>query len=314
MPVFRFAKEIPIKPQSSVFLSVEVGATRTPPPNTKNPDTPRKKRQQRKNRPETIPDGEALTARGLPDFLIIGAQKSGTTFLYDLLGGHPNVEPAAVKEVQYFTSNFERGEGWYRAHFPSRLGEQGSITGEASPYYLFHPHAPARAARLVPEARLVVVLRDPVDRAYSHYHHIFRRGREPLGFDTAVRMEPFRLRGETEKMREDERYHSLNHQWFSYLSRGVYVDQLSAWLQHFDRDRMLILKSGDLFADTPKTMKSVLSFLGLPDVPLEGPARAKSDKGYAPMEPDVRRRLEEYFEPHNHLLSERFGVDFGARS
>src|SRR5215470_750369 len=123
------------------------------------------------------------SARALPDFLIIGAQKAGTTSLYAYLTAHRDVRPAGRKEVHYFdlgfTAGAELGEGWYRSMFPlrARLALDGRRTGrpvrtgEASPYYLFHPAAPQRAAALVPEARLLVLVRDPVERAWSHYRH-----------------------------------------------------------------------------------------------------------------------------------------------
>ena len=96
--------------------------------------------------------------RTLPDFLIIGAQKSGTTFLYQLLVQHPHVKPAFVKEVHYFDLEYRKGVNWYRSHFPLQMrNSREYITGEASPYYLFHPHAPRRASAVVPDAKLVVL-------------------------------------------------------------------------------------------------------------------------------------------------------------
>jgi len=248
----------------------------------------------------------------LPEFLILGAQKGGTTFFYDLLCRHPEVEPASVKEVHYFDFHSGESEGWYRSHFPALGPEDGRrmITGEGSPYYLFHPAAPERAARVLPQVRLIALLRNPVDRAYSHYHHSIRRGRESLGFEEALEVEALRLRGEAEKILEDERYDSFNHQWFSYLRRGIYVDQILAWLDFFPEDRMLVIKSEDFFADAAKTMDLACDFLGLtgwePDI-----ERPRSKKDYGPMSHATRKRLEDYFEPHNRRLYEHLGVDLG---
>jgi hypothetical protein len=254
----------------------------------------------------------------LPDFLIIGTQKGGTTFLYRLLGQHPQVEPATTKEVHYFDVNFQKGERWYRSHFPTpELKKQHrAITGEASPYYMFHPHAARRAALTVPRAKVITLLRNPVDRAYSDYQHKFREGRDTLGFEEAIEAEGERLRGERDRMLADEHYASLNYRKFSYLSRGIYADQLQDWHNYFGWDQTLVLKSEDLFDRPLETWKLVLEFLGLP---LWQPGSAELGENpdlrhqgaYAQMAPDTRQRLEDYFEPHNQRLYEYLGVDLG---
>ena len=328
MPVFRFDRALKIAPKTRISLELNVGLTRDTPSNAGDVPTRgaerkaarQRARQQRRRLAaerkvvrEELSVGRAPATGGLPDFLIIGAQKCGTTFLYDLLSLHPDVEPSTIKEVHYLDQRFGEGLEWYRSHFAAypRNDEQKIMTGEATPYYLFYPHAPARAARLLPGARLLVLLRDPVDRAYSHYHHMLRRRRESLSFEEAVRAEEFRLRGEVEKMMEDERYHSFNHQWFSYLSRGIYVDQISTWQQHFDAEQMLVLRSEDLFSDTLATLKTAVRFLGLADWEPEDRAPTAKSGGYAPLDPDSRSRLQEYFEPHNRRLYEHLGVDLG---
>ena len=254
-----------------------------------------------------------LKANTMPDFVIIGAQKCGTTFLYNLLGQHPHVALAAKKEIHYFDHHFSnKGRGWYRAHFPSPTWKDGrkSITGESSPYYLFHPHAARRLAQVVPEARLIVLLRNPVDRAYSHYHQEARRGYEPLTFEKAIEAEEARVRVERDKMLEDEHYASFNHQHFSYLSRGLYVDQLMEWSRFFEDEQMLVLKSEDLFGQASNALRSVLDFLGLPGYEPEA-TKPYLEGRYPPMDPATRRRLEDFFEPHNRRLYEYLGVDFG---
>jgi Sulfotransferase domain len=257
-----------------------------------------------------------LEANMLPDFVIIGAQKCGTTFLYwRLLTQHPHVEPAAGKEIHYFNvwKNYNKGGNWYRSHFspPTWKEERRSLTGEASPYYVFHPHAARRIAELVPQVRLIVLLRNPVDRAYSHYQMQVRKGVETSTFGGAADLEEMRLRGERDKMLEDERYDSPNYRRFSYLSRGIYVDQLMEWSMFFSDDQMLVLKSEDLFERTPDTLKLVLNFLELPAwEPDAWKPREKQGK-YPPMNPATRQQLCSYFEPHNQRLYEYLGVDFG---
>src|SRR5436189_26280 len=121
--------------------------------------------------------------RPLPDFLILGAQKAGTTALYAYLRWHPQVTGPSFKEVSFFDRHYARGERWYRAHLPVR---RRAVVGEASPSYLFHPLAPERVARMLPEARLIALLRNPVDRAFSHYQHEVALGREQLSFEDAL--------------------------------------------------------------------------------------------------------------------------------
>src|SRR6266480_7948081 len=131
--------------------------------------------------------------RPLPDFLILGAQKAGTTALYAYLRQHPEITGPSWKEVSFFDRHYARGEAWYRGNFPNSLRARGKLVGEASPSYLFHPLAPERVAGLVPEAKLIALVRNPVDRAYSHYQHEVALGREPLSFEDAVAAEYERL-------------------------------------------------------------------------------------------------------------------------
>jgi Sulfotransferase domain len=250
----------------------------------------------------------------LPDFAIIGAQKSGTTFLYDRLTRHPHVKRAALKELHYFDRHFDRSIEWYRSQFPlpSWNEERTFITGEATPDYLFHPHAARRAAKVVPQAQLIAVLRNPVDRAYSHYYKEVKRGSETLEFKEAVEAEEARLRGEMDKMLEDERYISFNYEHFSYLSRGIYVDQLLRWSEFYSKEQMLVLKSEDLYGRTLDTLKLIQDFLHLPHWQPEPRALTKKSKRkYPQMNPAIRQQLEEYFEPHNQRLYEYLGVDLG---
>jgi hypothetical protein len=261
-------------------------------------------------------EGEEPQTGALPDFVIIGTQKGGTTFLYHLLTQHPLVEPAASKESHFFDLFFDEGVEWYRRFFPAPRWEDDrrTITGEASPYYLFHPYAAERMAKVVPKARLIALLRNPVDRAYSLYQQQVRKGHETLKFEDAIESEEARLRGERDRMLEDEHLASFEHQHFSYLSRGIYVDQLLRWSRFFDREQLLVLKSEDFFENPIETLQVVLEFLGLPGWKpevsgLENKRNAgEYERG---MNPSTRRRLEEYFEPHNRRLYDHLGVDLG---
>jgi hypothetical protein len=256
--------------------------------------------------------------RMLPSFVIIGAQRSGTTSLYNYLASHPAIAPSFMKEVHFLDLRYRNGMLWYRSNFPTRLyqnclrarGGGGCISGEASPYYISHPHAPKRMAAMLPRIKLIALLRNPVDRAYSHYNYEVRLGLEPLSFLDAVEREEERLRGEVERMLGNEYYYSFNHQHFSYLSRGVYADQLSLWFRYFPREQFFIIRSEDLYDNPSQIYRQVTEFLGLKPVKLRE-YRAYNYAGYSGMDPEMRDRLIRHFRPHNERLYELLGRDLG---
>jgi hypothetical protein len=256
--------------------------------------------------------------RVLPDFLIIGAQRCGTSSLYWYLAQHPDVAPAVRKEVHYFDWHYRRGLLWYRAHFPLaayRIGLRVAtgrrvLTGEASPYYLVHPHAPGRVKGLLPDVKLLVLLRDPVERAVSAYHHQVRRGRESLTIDQAFAREAAVLPRELERIDKDQLYRSEFHRHFAYLARGLYADQLSLWFDVCPRERFLILSSEQFFTETQSVFEEVLGFLGLlPWRPVE--YRRFNAAAYETISAPTRQRLIEHFAPHNERLYQLVGRDFG---
>lgn len=251
--------------------------------------------------------------RMLPEFLIIGSQRAGTTSLYSYLSAHPNLHRAILKEVHFFDNNFYKGLDWYRGNFPlltSKNGDQRIITGEATPYYIFHPHAARRIAQVFPSMKIIILLRNPVDRAYSHYQHEVGLGVETLSFEEAIEKEEIRLDGELEKLYRDEYYRSFNHQHFTYLSRGRYIEQLIHWSKYFQREQLLVLKSEDLFKSRQETFSKVLEFLDLTDWKLPE-SRVHNQLQYQGMNPSTRDRLCSYFEPYNLELNEYLGRDFG---
>ena len=254
--------------------------------------------------------------RLMPDFLIIGAQKCGTTSLYSYLSEHPYVAPAFRKEIHFFDFYFRKGVNWYKSHFPSSLCKyyyqrrgQHLITGEASTHYISFPSVPRRVFELIPQVKLIALLRNPIDRACSHYYHSLRRGYETLSFEEAIDSEVERLRLENEKIPRDENASCLSHQWHSYLSKGIYVEQLKAWRNLFPKEQILIIKSEDFYVDPPTIFKQATAFLNLPEWELK---RYETFlKGtYPKMEGNLRKRLADYFEPHNQRLYEYLGVNF----
>ena len=255
--------------------------------------------------------------RVLPDFLIIGAQKCGTSSLYTHLGRHPNVCPAFVKEVRFFNNHFQKELGWYRAHFPSRLYKgikklwpgNGLITGEGEPSYLPNPIVPSRVFERVPSAKFIVMLRNPVDRAYSQYHHRVVRGHEDRSFEAAVAADKERLKNGWEGL-DTGNFKSLGHAHYSYLPRGLYADQLKMWMDVFPKDQFLIICAEDFFADTQAIYNRVLRFLGLPDFNLKDYKKVNTGKYKKDMAPETRKDLAAYFLPHNQRLYADTGIDF----
>jgi Sulfotransferase domain len=201
--------------------------------------------------------------RRLPDALVIGAQRGGTSSLYRYLGRHPGVAPSLRKEVEYFSRRYDRGERWYRAHFALTNGRP-RLTFEATPDYLFHPLAAERAAAVVPDARLVVMLREPTARAWSHYHHTVAPGHEPLDFEAAVDAESGRCAPDLARLADDPHHDPVALLRYSYAARGRYAEQLTRWREHFTADRMLVVRSEDFFADPAPVFRRVVEFLGLP--------------------------------------------------
>ncbi len=251
----------------------------------------------------------SVSRRRLPDFLIIGTQKGGTTSLHEYLAEHPRVSAPVTKEVHYFDHAHHRGSEWYRAHFRTPT-QPNEISGESTPYYLFHPLVPELVGRDLPDCKLIVILRNPIDRAFSHHNHERALGFEELPFEQAIAREPDRLKGEEERILDEPRYRSFSHQHHSYLSRGRYAEQLERWFQHADRDRFLILSSEDLFEDPRTAIAATQRFLDLePIAPHD--LSARNARSYAPIQSEIRDRLSRELEPHNQRLYELVGRDFG---
>lgn len=256
--------------------------------------------------------------RPLPDFILIGAQRAGTTSLFNYLCQHPNIRPSIPKEVQYFSNYYHKGINWYRSHFPiswSKEKRSGSkresfFTGEATPYYLIHPHAPQRVRKTIPDTLIIILLRNPVDRAYSHYYHEVRMGVENLTFGEAIDKEEERLDREMEKMIQNENYLSFNYQHYSYLSRGIYVNQIEKWKKHFQSQRFIILSSESFFETPAKTLRRITDVLEIPSWDLFD-RKNYHNSSYPRMSSLMRDRLSQYFEPHNQKLYKLLNVDLG---
>ena len=237
-------------------------------------------------------------AAPLPDFLGLGTQKGGTTTLHRLLGQHPDVFLPACKEVHFFDQNYNSGEAWYREHFAAARADQRC--GDITPFYLFHPDVPGRIYRHIPNARLIVLLRDPVERAISQVFHAQRLGFEPLSIDEALTAEQGRLA-------TGDPYNFQKH---SYLSRSRYLEQLDRYEALFPLEQLLILRSEDLFSKPERIWRQLLSFLELK--PMDWPGalpRANAGDGLGErIDPALRLQLRKQLSETVAGVRSRYGI------
>jgi len=247
-------------------------------------------------------------ARALPHFIIIGAMKGGTTSLFNYLAQHPQILETQKKEVHYFDNNYDRGEPWYRAHFPLRESiRSGYITGEASPLYLFNPLVAHRIRQLVPNARLIAMLRNPTERAISHYFHEVRRGREPLSLMEALHQEETRMR----EVVQNRDYQSMTYIHTSYKQRGKYKEQLERYLACFPREHLLLVNSEDFFEKPQDVLSTVFRFIGVDDAFEVGDLHPRNrGRNRTDVDSAVYDYLDAYFAPHNEALYRLLGYRF----
>lgn len=353
MPIFGLSKAFDVGRGIKVFLNLQTGATRGKVPDPWHRGNPSKADEQKDRRiyqlrkrikeqnenlfqlknelqatnglAEDLHDApSALQASGervgaLPDFVVIGAMRGGTSRFYGFLIRHPFVKRAASKELHYFDrpGRLDQGIEWYRRCFPAPEWKDGrkTITGEATPQYLFDPLVPERMAQVAPEARLIVLLRNPVDRAFSHYHLSVRRGHETRSFEEAIDEEQALLADGGEEASDLARPPGAGQRRLSrLLAKGIYVDQIVRWRRFFGEEQMLVLQSEEFYKHTADTLRLTQEFLGLPYREIKLHSRKVTRKAtyeYEPMSPVLRQRLESFFEPHNRRLYDYLGRDLG---
>ena len=256
--------------------------------------------------------------RTLPDFLVLSAGRCGSTSLFAILCDHPQVMAPSFKELHYFDLNSARGLDFYRRYFPMaahrrvRERELGLpvLTGEATTYYLLHPAVPDRVTAALPGVRLVVILRDPVDRAYSHYQLSVRNGVETMSFEDALDAEEERLAGAEERLLVDPAYDRPSHRFHSYVARGLYLPQLERWNARVQPGQLLVVRAEDLFEQPHATIGQITTFLGLAAHP--GPLPEPRNRAeYEDMRPETRERLRRCFAAPNEQLEAHLGRGLG---
>ena len=204
--------------------------------------------------------------RSLPHYIVVGEKRCGTTSLHRYLLQHPHVRsPLASKSTHFFDLHFDRGLDWYKSFFPVLPGQRTarSVVGETSPYYLFHPLAGERIAETVPDVRVLVLLREPGLRAWSHYQYEHAKGTESLSFADAIAAEPDRLAGVEQQLIDNPTLTSDEHRAFSYVSRSRYGRSLSRLCSNIDQSQVQVVRSESLFEDPYGVLAGVHSFLGL---------------------------------------------------
>ncbi len=250
-------------------------------------------------------------ARLTPGFVLLGASRCGTTSLFRALSAHPQaIRPAVNKGVRYFDLNYYRGQNWYQAHFPlaaiAILHRKNPVAFEASGYYIFHPLTASRMATDLPDAKLVVMLRDPVERAYSAWKHESARGFETLGFREALAAENSRLTGEVAKITADPRYESRAHRHQSHRARGEYISQINRFLEYFPRTQLHIMQSEAFFTKPEAEYAKLLDFLSLKQHN-PGGFKVHNSRPSSPMPADLRTELSQHYAPLNHKLEALLG-------
>jgi hypothetical protein len=263
--------------------------------------------------------------RPLPDFLLIGTKRGGTTSLYYDILKLPQVMtlfPSAkylpkaneTKGVHYFDTNFTRGERWYRSYMPTRFARKRReaalgrpvVVGEASPYYLFHPLAAERASGTVPDAKLILLLRDPVMRTYSHWKERRRNNAEDLSFVEALEAEDKRISGEELRLRTEPDYYSYPHEQQSYVGQSRYVNALEPWVARFGIENVLVIASEDYYSAPSTALAQVAEFLGIDSLPSVAGEHRNAAAG-EDIDPEIKEYLSDLFAEDNARLESLIG-------
>ncbi|GCE93222.1 TPR domain protein [Arthrospira platensis NIES-46] len=256
----------------------------------------------RRSHPEIVAKSADKSSPLPPNFIIIGTQKGGTTSLYRYLEEHPQMVGCIKKETHFWNQHFDRGLDWYLSHFPPSIFDTNIITGEATPNYLESPKVPERIFEEFPSIKLIVLLRNPITRALSQYHHWVRLMREYRPLEIVIESELNLIKSNLES-------ESKLIQYPGYIWRGLYLPFLEKWMSIFPREQFLIIRSEDFYQNTSQVFNQVLDFLGLPSYELSNYCSYNSGR-YPQIEPSVYSQLRDYFYPHNQRLQDFLNLQF----
>ena len=259
--------------------------------------------------------------RQLPDFIIIGAGRAGTTALYSYLIQHPLIAAAltdnneSVADLHFFEYMISNNIQWYKSHFPilfskSNKHKNSFITGEYTSTYMYHPDVPKRIFNLLPKIKLIVILRNPIDKAYSTYQQQFRFGEYTTSFEDTINAEFRRI----DLNKDFPELNSNNYDFENFVTQniirhGVYADYLETWLKIFDRKQILILNSDDLKKSTKETLRRVFNFLNVSNYDIKDTSQVNVGK-YPTINKITRKKLIEFFKPHNQRLNKLLDTEF----
>ncbi|VXD22700.1 putative deacetylase sulfotransferase [Planktothrix serta PCC 8927] len=237
------------------------------------------------------------------DYVIIGTQKGGTTSLNYYLSEHPNIISSMIKEMPFWSNQVDRGLEWYFSHFPPIPPGYNCLVGEATPLNFNHPEVPENLVKVFPNVKLILLLRNPIDRAVSHYYHWLSLKWELHSLEEAMELELEQLQDQTIDF-----WTKLTHPQFQgYLAKGLYIHFLEKWMKIFPREQFLILKSEDFYANPDRGTTQVLQFLGLPEYHLSK-YHQYNTRPYPPLSKSTRALLKDYFQPYNQQLEDFLGI------
>jgi tetratricopeptide (TPR) repeat protein len=239
-----------------------------------------------------------------PDFIIIGASKCGTSSLHQYLGCHPQILLPYKKEIDFFWKNYDKGIDWYLAHFPAITDRADFLTGEATPNYIRFPEVAERIYRLSPQTKLILLLRNPIDRAVSWHYHKINTGLTKAKIEEAISLEIKQIEHFSEETIIKTAFYNPDN-----ILSSLYIYKIREWLKYFAKEQLLILKSEDLYEKPAEIVKQVFEFLELPEYQLSEYPKVNVGS-YSPISEELRNTLANYFQPYNQQLEEYLGRKF----
>ena len=257
------------------------------------------------------------SVRVLPNFFVIGPGRTGTTSLYHYLDQHPCITKSAYDELGYFDNNFHLGLNWYRSLFPTKFTQQKVeskykkfLTYDVTPGYIRRPWAARRISSYFPNTKLIAVLRNPVDKTYSHYIMGVNEGNEKRSFEEVLKYDLKQLENFSDSYSKKSDDYFKNVVENSFVARGFYLEQLDIWFKLFPKKQILIIKSEDLASRTTEVVKDIFNFLMLPEYKIKNVSKHRVSD-YSKMNSSTRKTLVEFFKPYNKKLYEFLDRDFG---